>query len=136
MNQFRGQHPEKPSFSSARSFPRLPPGCHITYCCGVICTLLCSIPRRILSRKCLRAFFESIRCRKTIPTQTAETTGEQCEHDGDSAVSDWRIPALAALHKFHKKTFVYARRILRVLVRRAAKSFDVTNVHSIWPDIL
>ena len=51
-------------------------------------------------------------------------------------IPDWQTSDLPPLHKFHKKTFVCIRRILRALGRCAAKSSDVPNVYRIRGDIL
>ena len=63
-------------------------------------------------------------------------TNRNVKERWDLGIPDWQTSDLPPLHKFHKKTFVCIRRILRALGRCAEKSFDVTNVYMIRGDIL
>lgn len=66
----------------------------------------------------------------------ARRTNRNVKERWNLDISDWQTSNLPPLHKFHKKTLVCIRRILRVLVRCAEKSFDVPNVYMIRRNIL
>ena len=70
----------------------------------------------------------------------ARRTNRNVKERWNLDISDWQTSDLPPLHKFHKKTLVCIRRILRVLVRCAEKSFDVPfdvpNVYMIRRNIL
>lgn len=66
----------------------------------------------------------------------ARRTNRNVKERWNLDISDWQTSDLPPVHKFHKKTLVCIRRILRVLVRCAEKSFDAPNVYMIRRNIL